>query len=160
MSPSHANIRADTLSRLQKFGGLFFLTWIFHYFPFYLMDRQLMLHSYLPAHLASTLVAGSLVDLLDSKTTEQPTTKVEASEKKPSDEKAAQSKDAPAPSNKQVNTKLAGSSRTAWIVCGVVLLVTFAFWCLWFPLTYGFPTLSTNAIRRRAKFGRLRYAGL
>lgn len=30
-------------------GGFFFVAWGFHYFPFFLMDRQLFLHHYLPA---------------------------------------------------------------------------------------------------------------
>ncbi|KAF9364903.1 hypothetical protein BGX34_012145 [Mortierella sp. NVP85] len=30
-------------------GGFFFMAWVFHYLPFFLMDRQLFLHHYLPA---------------------------------------------------------------------------------------------------------------
>lgn len=30
-------------------GGFFFMAWCFHYFPFFLMGRQLFLHHYLPA---------------------------------------------------------------------------------------------------------------
>jgi hypothetical protein len=35
-----------------------------HYAPFYLMGRQLFLHHYLPAHLASSLVAGALLEFV------------------------------------------------------------------------------------------------
>ncbi|KAG5518991.1 hypothetical protein PMAC_002522 [Pneumocystis sp. 'macacae'] len=45
----------------------FFLFWITHYFPFYLMDRKLFLHHYLPAHIASSLLTGSTFQLLFEK---------------------------------------------------------------------------------------------
>jgi dolichyl-phosphate-mannose-protein mannosyltransferase len=41
-----------------------FLCWALHYFPFWLMGRQRFLHHYLPAHLASTLVAAALVEFI------------------------------------------------------------------------------------------------
>jgi dolichyl-phosphate-mannose-protein mannosyltransferase len=44
--------------------GFFFLAWALHYFPFYLMGRQLFLHHYLPAHLASSLVTGALLEFI------------------------------------------------------------------------------------------------
>jgi len=44
--------------------GFFFLAWALHYFPFYLMGRQLFLHHYLPAHLASCLVTGALIEFI------------------------------------------------------------------------------------------------
>ncbi|KAG4303691.1 hypothetical protein PCANB_000074 [Pneumocystis canis] len=37
----------------------FFLFWLTHYFPFFLMNRKLFLHHYLPAHIASSLLTGS-----------------------------------------------------------------------------------------------------
>ncbi|KAG4306358.1 hypothetical protein PORY_000346 [Pneumocystis oryctolagi] len=43
----------------------FFLFWVIHYFPFYLMGRKLFLHHYLPAHVASSLLTGSTFQLLD-----------------------------------------------------------------------------------------------
>lgn len=51
-------------NRLYR-NTLFFLgTWLFHYLPFYLMTRQKFLHHYLPAHLASALVAGSVLNFI------------------------------------------------------------------------------------------------
>ena len=44
--------------------GFFVGTWAFHYFPFYLMSRQRFLHHYLPAHLASALIAGSVLNFM------------------------------------------------------------------------------------------------
>lgn len=115
-----------------------------------------MLHNYLPAHLASTMVTGSLVDLLDSKPAdEQPIIKAAASEKDPADKRASLSKNAKASRAQRASGLFAGSSMAAWIACGAVLLATFAFWCFWLPLTYGYPGLSMQAVRRREVFGDL-----
>ena len=53
-----------TRSRLYNSTGFFFLAWLAHYIPFFIMGRQLFLHHYLPAHLASALVAGALVEFI------------------------------------------------------------------------------------------------
>ncbi|KMP09753.1 dolichyl-phosphate-mannose-protein mannosyltransferase 4 [Coccidioides immitis RMSCC 2394] len=53
-----------TRSRLYNSTGFFYLCWAAHYFPFYLMGRQRFLHHYLPAHIASCLVTGALVEFL------------------------------------------------------------------------------------------------
>src|SRR5256885_11334753 len=53
-----------TRRRLYNSTGFFFLCWAAHYLPFYLMGRQLFLHHYLPAHLASCLVPGALVEFI------------------------------------------------------------------------------------------------
>lgn len=45
-------------------AGFFFLVWAAHYVPFFIMGRQLFLHHYLPAHLASALVAGALLEFI------------------------------------------------------------------------------------------------
>ena len=122
-----------------------------------MLYRQLMLHNYLPAHLASTMVAGSLVDLLDSREVdEKPVTKT-AIEKSAKDDQTRQPKAIPASKPQQPWRSFAGSSMAAWTVCGTVLLVTLAFWCFWSPLTYGYPALSMEAVQRRARFGRLQY---
>ncbi|PGH00412.1 dolichyl-phosphate-mannose-protein mannosyltransferase [Blastomyces parvus] len=53
-----------TRARFYSSTGFFFLCWAAHYFPFYLMGRQRFLHHYLPAHIASTLVAGALIEFV------------------------------------------------------------------------------------------------
>ncbi|KAF9909488.1 hypothetical protein EC991_008470 [Linnemannia zychae] len=45
-------------------GGFFFMAWIYHYLPFYLMDRQLFLHHYLPALYFAILLFSVTFDLL------------------------------------------------------------------------------------------------
>ncbi|WWC59216.1 uncharacterized protein I303_101766 [Kwoniella dejecticola CBS 10117] len=60
MDPIEDGIR----NRLYRNTGFFLGAWAFHYFPFYLMQRQRFLHHYLPAHLASALVAGSVLNFI------------------------------------------------------------------------------------------------
>jgi dolichyl-phosphate-mannose-protein mannosyltransferase len=58
--------------RLWNSAGFFLLVWFVHYFPFFLMNRQLFLHHYLPSHLASALVAGAVLQFLLSDTVNTP----------------------------------------------------------------------------------------
>ncbi|KAG0045646.1 hypothetical protein BGZ83_009120 [Gryganskiella cystojenkinii] len=44
-------------------GGFFFMGWAFHYLPFFLMNRQLFLHHYLPALYFSILMLAVTFDL-------------------------------------------------------------------------------------------------
>ncbi|KZV63563.1 glycosyltransferase family 39 protein [Peniophora sp. CONT] len=58
--------------RLWNSAGFFTLVWFIHFFPFFLMNRQLFLHHYLPSHLASALVAGAVLQFLLSDTVNTP----------------------------------------------------------------------------------------
>ncbi|KAI0272765.1 glycosyltransferase family 39 protein [Gloeopeniophorella convolvens] len=59
-------------NRLWNSAGFFAIVWFIHYFPFFLMSRQLFIHHYLPSHLASALVAGAVLHYLLSETIEYP----------------------------------------------------------------------------------------
>jgi dolichyl-phosphate-mannose-protein mannosyltransferase len=48
------------------------LVWGVHYAPFFLMNRQLFVHHYLPSHLASALVAGAVLNFVLSDTINYP----------------------------------------------------------------------------------------
>lgn len=43
-------------------GGMFFIAWALHYFPFNIEHRQLFLHHYMPALYMATLLTGVLFD--------------------------------------------------------------------------------------------------
>ena len=65
-------LRSGIRNRLYRNTGFFLGAWAFHYFPFYLMSRQRFLHHYLPAHLASALVAGSVLNFILVETVNYP----------------------------------------------------------------------------------------
>lgn len=119
-----------------------------HYFPFFVMGRQLFLHHYLPAHLASTLVAGALIEFIftnDSPEPEQPTYQQVKSGKKA----------APEPKRHiSARERLAGQSLMgAWIATAVILAIVAAAWWFFLPLTYGYPGLTVEQVMRRKWLG-------
>lgn len=54
----------EARAKLYYTGGFFFSAWCFHYFPFFLMNRQKFLHHYLPAHLLAALLAAAMFEFL------------------------------------------------------------------------------------------------
>lgn len=111
------------------------------------MGRQLFLHHYLPAHLASALVTGALVEFVfQAEPPENDATY-----------QAIKSGKKPAPAAKRHVTareRFAGQSMMgAWIACIVILSVVTAGWYFFLPLTYGYPGLSVEQILRRKWLG-------
>jgi dolichyl-phosphate-mannose-protein mannosyltransferase len=100
--------------------GFFIGAWAFHYFPFYLMNRQLFLHHYLPAHLASALVAGSVLNFILIETVNYPIS-------------------APGITTR-LRPRIRARLSPGGLVSVAVLLVAVV-WTFWFisPLTYGNP---------------------
>ncbi|KAG5984039.1 hypothetical protein E4U55_006268 [Claviceps digitariae] len=127
-----------TRSRLYNSTGFFWIAWATHYFPFFLMGRQLFLHHYLPAHLASCLVAGALVEFIFS---------VEPIDQHKSSEKSSRK-------HMSSRERLAGQSMMGtWIATAVVLTLAIAGWWFFLPLTYGYPGLSIEEVVRRKWLG-------
>lgn len=138
---------SGTRSRLYNSTGFFFLAWLLHYFPFYLMGRQLFLHHYLPAHLASSLVAGALVEFVfnvEPLDLEEVSSAVAKSGKK-------------GVSTKQslpTRQRLAGQSMLAsWAAAGVIMIIVIGGWYYFLPLTYGYPGLSVEQVVARKWLG-------
>jgi dolichyl-phosphate-mannose-protein mannosyltransferase len=144
-----------TRSRLYNSTGFFFLAWALHYFPFYLMGRQLFLHHYLPAHLASCLVTGALLEFIFS--VEPAGIEGVASQVAHSGEKDKSGKRKGAvtvPPRGLARDKVEGQSLTgAWIATAVLFAVVFAGWYFFLPLTYGYPGLSVEEVQRRKWLG-------
>lgn len=109
------------------------------------MGRQLFLHHYLPAHLASCLVTGSLIEFIFN------------SESVDEDKIYGTTKSGQRKGPRRhitANERFAGSSMAgAWIACIVILAVATAGWYYFLPLTYGYPGLSVEAILRRKWLG-------
>jgi dolichyl-phosphate-mannose-protein mannosyltransferase len=133
-------IHTGTRSRLYNSTGFFFLTWAAHYIPFYIMGRQLFLHHYLPAHLASCLVTGALVEFIFC---------IE-----PQDPESPAIKGHRRTRSRPVRERVASASQLgSWIAAGVILAV--AFWSFMFfaPLTYGKPGLTVPQVQSRKWLG-------
>lgn len=136
-----------TRSRLYNSTGFFFLAWATHYFPFYIMGRQLFLHHYLPAHLASCLVVGALLEFVFNA---DPAPEEASYQAIKSGKKAA-------PEAKRFITareRFAGSSMVpAWIACVVILALAAGGWYFFLPLTYGYPGLDVDQVLARKWLG-------
>ncbi|MCJ1479243.1 hypothetical protein MMC13_007928 [Lambiella insularis] len=141
-----------TRSRLYNSTGFFFLTWAAHYLPFYLMGRQLFLHHYLPAHLASALVTGALLEFIftmDSVDLE------EINHEITTDGKAGKKKGGAMPSRRSlsVRERMGSNILGLWAASGVVLAAVIWGWYFFFPLTYGKPGLDVAGVNARKWLG-------
>lgn len=106
------------------------------------MGRQLFLHHYLPAHLASTLVTGALLEFIfNADTNEIETTSKNGKRGGPKRHVSARE-------------RFAGQSMVpAWIACVVILALAAFGWYFFLPLTYGYPGLSVDQVLRRKWLG-------
>ncbi|GAM90974.1 hypothetical protein ANO11243_090210 [Dothideomycetidae sp. 11243] len=133
-----------TRSHLYNSTGFFFLTWAAHYAPFFIMGRQLFLHHYLPAHLASALVTGGLVEFVFNIDPTNIEDNIVASSKgKPTTSPAVRG-------GGQLRNKLATQSLLAtWAASGAILSVVLWSFFYFAPLTYGNPGLSVEQVQAR-----------
>lgn len=114
-----------------------------HYLPFYLMGRQLFLHHYLPAHLASCLVTGALLEFIFNVEPVLDDTSIKANKKG-----ALPKKHLPA------REKLAGQNLlVSWAAVGVILAIVIGGWYFFLPLTYGYPGLTVPQVQARKWLG-------
>ncbi|KAI9702140.1 MAG: hypothetical protein M1836_001485 [Candelina mexicana] len=145
-----------TRSRLYNSTGFFFLCWAAHYLPFYLMGRQLFLHHYLPAHLASALVTGALLEFIfnvEPIGAEEPSYTSSATadgSKSGSKKKNAVAGKRSVPAQERLGQ---GSLLAAWAAAAVVLAAVIAGWAYFLPLTYGKPGLSVEQVNARKWLG-------
>lgn len=149
-----------TRSRLYNSTGFFFLCWAAHYLPFYLMGRQLFLHHYLPAHLASALVTGALLEFIFNV---EPLDITAGPQAQPNGSKSTASatpkkgKGSSTQSEKRSLTareRLGGQSLLAlWAASGVIMAVVIGGWWFFLPLTYGKPGLTTEQVIARKWLG-------
>ncbi|KAL8837417.1 MAG: hypothetical protein Q9176_005723 [Flavoplaca citrina] len=143
-----------TRSRFYNSTGFFFLAWAAHYLPFYLMGRQLFLHHYLPAHLASALVTGALLEFIFNL---DPVALEENVDAKLAGKVANSSKKGGGPGTKRVvpaKERIGANGMLAlWAAAGVVMTLVIGGWYFFLPLTYGKPGLSAEEVLRRKWLG-------
>ena len=84
------------------------------------MNRQLFLHHYLPAHLCSALVAGSVFNFIMGESINYPIS-------------------VPGPGMRRMPAARSDVGRNAWVVVGVYLVPLIAMFVFLAPLTYGIP---------------------
>lgn len=115
------------------------------------MGRQRFLHHYLPAHLASAMVTGALVEFIFNL---QPVSVGQGStdgEEDPSGKaKASISLRHFVTAKERMGTK---SFIAGWIATLVILGFTFWGFCFYAPLTYGTPGLDVDGVNARRWLG-------
>lgn len=117
-------------NRLWNSTGFFFIGWAFHYFPFFLMSRQLFLHHYLPAHLCSALVAGSVFNFIAGESINYPVS-------------------TPGPGMRRMPTARSDVGTKALVAAGLYMIPFIAMFIFMAPLTYGTPGLTGDQVNRR-----------
>ncbi|KAI7582741.1 protein O-mannosyl-transferase 1 [Hortaea werneckii] len=135
-----------TRSRLYNSTGFFFLIWAAHYFPFFIMGRQLFLHHYLPAHLASALVAGAIVEFIFNIEPAEVAdfTEEQIQEGRKGNLKPQQQRRRP------IRERIGGQSLLyTWAASGVILAVLVWGFLFFAPLTYGTPGLDVAQVVAR-----------
>lgn len=132
-----------TRSRLYNSTGFFFLTWAAHYIPFFIMGRQLFLHHYLPAHLASALVTGALVEFVFNI---EPSSLDEITDGNGSITKKENKNDRGKPVRERLGTQ---SLLGTWAVTGGILAIIIWSFVYFAPLTYGTPGLDVDQVVAR-----------
>ena len=130
------------------------------------MGRQLFLHHYLPAHLASALVAGALLEFIFTVEPANPVTgpssvtdafSTSSATSLTTDGSAVKkgAKNAAMTRRKPVRERVlaAGGLMTAWAAAGAVLAVLAWSFVYFAPLTYGQPGLNVDEVLRRKWLG-------
>lgn len=109
------------------------------------MGRQLFLHHYLPAHLASTLVTGALVEFVFA---------TEPAENEITYQAAKAGKKPAVKRHITARERFAGTSMLgSWIAAAVILGLAAFGWWFFLPLTYGYPGLTVEQVLRRKWLG-------
>lgn len=123
------------------------------------MGRQLFLHHYLPAQLASALVAGALLEFIFNIEPSSSTDGV-ADAFDPATSGAltmdgtSGKRKALGSGRRPLRERLGGQSLLAsWIALSVALAVIIWGFIFFAPLTYGFPGLSVDEVLRRKWLG-------
>lgn len=142
-------ITEPTRTRLYNSTGFFYLSWAAHYFPFYLMGRQLFLHHYLPAHLASSLVTGAMVQFIFARIGRRPVSILSLGDAKKKDASAA----ATTAAGTAPMVERSDDSVLAWIVTAVIVSCLAASFVYFAPTTYGTPGLTVSQALNRQLLG-------
>lgn len=112
------------------------------------MGRQRFLHHYLPAHLASTMVTGALIEFIFNLQPTRPSQTAEEAEADPSGKSKGRRRFVTAKERMGRKSLIAG-----WLATLAILGVTFWGFCFYAPLTYGTPGLDVAGVNARRWLG-------
>lgn len=117
------------------------------------MGRQLFLHHYLPAHLASALVTGALVEFVFNL---DPVGLDEPSYAPVADGKGGKRKGSLVAGKRSVSARERLGTQNllaTWAAAGVLMAVVIGGWYFFLPLTYGKPGLDVAQVNARKWLG-------
>ena len=117
------------------------------------MGRQLFLHHYLPAHLASALVTGALLEFVFNL---DPVALDETSNPPVPDGKGSKKRGGAIANRRRLTAseRMGGQSMfSLWVAAGVVLTAVIGGWYFFLPLTYGKPGLDVAQVNARKWMG-------
>jgi dolichyl-phosphate-mannose-protein mannosyltransferase len=114
-------------NRLWNSAGFFLIVWGVHYAPFFLMNRQLFIHHYLPSHLASALIAGAVLNFILSEEINYPV--------------SVWSPNAQTRPSTYSDLGIKGP-----VIVGIFTLLSLAMFLYMAPLTYGTPGLDGDSV--------------
>ena len=119
------------------------------------MGRQLFLHHYLPAHLASALVTGALLEFIFNLDADGLDSNFIAQSSGRSPTKAKHGGELDRTGKRVVvpAKQRAGGMIGLWAASGVVLAAVLFGWFWFLPLTYGKPGLSAAEVNARKWLG-------
>lgn len=120
-------------NRLYKSTGFFALAWAFHYLPFFLMNRQLFLHHYLPAYVCALLVLGGVLDFFAGNAINYPVSV-------PGPELT--------PERRRPKLRL-HQTRTLWAVCAALAAAALGMFVFLAPFTYAIDLGDADRVLRR-----------
>ncbi|KAF9466070.1 glycosyltransferase family 39 protein [Collybia nuda] len=117
-------------NRLWNNVGFFLLVWGVHYAPFFLMNRQLFVHHYLPSHLASALIAGAVLNFVLSETINYPISVA-------------------GPNTRRRPAQYSDIGLKGPVILVVFCIALFAMFTYMAPLTYGTPGLDGSQVNAK-----------
>ncbi|CAO1637567.1 unnamed protein product [Parajaminaea phylloscopi] len=132
--------------RLGTTVGFFVAAWVFHYLPFFTMNRQLFLHHYLPAHVCACLATGSVLQFIVVEEISGPLTAPgPLLAHSPSEKTSASGVKLSQPVvRSDVVLPLGGK-----VAIAVLVALTAAMFLYLAPLTYGTPGLTSSQVAAR-----------
>ncbi|ORY81948.1 Dolichyl-phosphate-mannose-protein mannosyltransferase-domain-containing protein [Protomyces lactucae-debilis] len=139
-----------TRVRLYNSTGFFLLCWAAHYLPFFLMGRQLFLHHYLPAHLASSLVTGAMVQFIFSRIGRKQVSLFALDDKLVQQSPFKKDSKEDSTVSASVMVERDENSLLIWAVTGLLVIGLATAFVHFAPITYGLPGLTVpQALKRQ-----------